>query len=429
MIIKTVPSSLSGKTCPPPRPPFGRKRPGLVLALSCLLAAAGLASAGAQPTARPDHFESIDALIEIAAADLLANDDATAQASIKIAAEPRRGSLRSTADGFAYQPDEPFFGVDVFSYELLDGGELSGHAAVTIRFVLESQPLAGRWPTPTCNDVACPASCDDGRSFELGWYHRDIQVFQLCDWQGESGIGDCVDYQVPFAVASGGTPLIIDWDDDGWDEPALQDWSNDRVLLFEDSGAPCPGEEKGRCLALAKVHDLAPSLGASNRHAWPAAQRWMSPGSTGGSRDVLSAYDSLDGQLHQAFDGSAFSEAAAFDHGLGSVAVIGDWLGGGVESIGIWNHGHRSFSWWADHLGSGVVDFEPGLSEDFLRRAWPFAAPRDGCGSADLGLYNPCRGEIYLRDVGEPDPERGSTYVNIPTDPEGYPKPWPQCLR
>ena len=423
----------SGRSCPDRGRLHSGRHSGRLRIAQTLVLVAGLAvfaasSSWAQPIALDDHFEAFDARLSISETQLLANDLATPNAWVRIVEAPRRGHLTPTVYGFEYQQTGLFLGLDAFSYEVVDSGEVSAPVQVTLRFVLESQPLAGRWPTPTCNETACPVSCAAGETFELGWYHRDIQTFELCDWHGGLEFGnDCVDYQVPIAVAKGGFPLVFDWDNDGWDEPALHDWQNGRVLFFEDSGAPCPGEEKGRCLQLAETLDLGASLGTAGRHAWPLAQQWSAAGVLIGQADTLAAYDSVQELLHQGFDAGTFAATDPFEHGFGSVPMIGDWLGNGIETIAVWDDGKEKLLKMVDPRSLSTVAFTPGYPSELIDQAWPFAAPQDGCGASVLALYDPCQNELYLRDLLEPNLERGSTQVNIPVDPGGYPKSWPSC--
>lgn len=390
--------------------------PSCCLVLGLLLLAAPLE---AQFPA-DDHAEILEETSHLVETEwLLGNDLYSGTAAVEIVRGPKRGSLSPTEGGFLYQRLDPSFGVDSFVYRLLaDGTGADATATVTLRSSPQRFPLAGRWPTESCHDETCLVTCEPGDQAELGWYDRTTRTFNLCDWDGGANIKLCARLRVPRSVDPGSLPLVIDWDGDGWDEPALQNPQTGTILFLEDSGAPCPGEcpYLGNCLTAVGDHStLAGSASATRK--LPLSGRW----SLQDNEDRLGVYDPVAGVFQRSFNGFTYETELPFSVEGGGVAVAGDWFGTRLDTPALWSRDGRFLDYMVDETGNGMVRFRPGLEDSFLDGSWPFAAARTVCEEPqDLAFYNPTEREIVLVPLSQEE-GRGSTRVNVPTDPNGWP--------
>ena len=412
-------------TVPHVRRATGLRRRTLI---ACWLISGLAAAASAQLVADDDHRDvpaPHDVLVT--AAWLLANDLAAAQVTIEIVEPPSFGSLVPVAGGFLYSLDGPFFGVETFTYRLRSGGDSSAPARVTLRFFLNRQPLAGRWPTASCAEPSCPG-CDMGVGAEVGFYDRDTRTFAFCDWQGGETLDDCRYFRVPFFVEAGGMPFVIDWDGDGWDEPALHDPGAGRLLLFDEAGWMCSTPREPLCLSLALSYDLEPSLGAAARHVFPLG---LGTPFNGFSQDAVgvAVYDAVAGVLHHSWNGSRFSSIMPFTHGIDAVPTVGGWPGTSSGNLGLWSNRLGSLRYATSLRGLGLAELEPDLQ--VRQPKWPLAVATDRCSPATLGLYDPCDFGLDMLSLEPPNLARARVYVNVPTDPAGYPDapsdPQPIC--
>ncbi|MEM9558057.1 MAG: hypothetical protein AAGC60_27620 [Acidobacteriota bacterium] len=414
-------------------PPRATRRALQTLAvLLGLLALCGPAIA-LDPLPVDDHRELVEkSHVHLDRTFFLANDSASGNEKIVVVDPPQFGHLTKILDnGFVYTTDAPFLGVDSFTYRLVSGSTTSPTARVTLRFVARFHPLAGRWPTRTCNAQGCPDSCTDGEGSEIGFYDRREFTFSLCDWLGGPHLTACKLLQVPADLrpTEGGMPLMLDWDGDGWDEPALHDPSTGTVHIFSRTPVLCPVGEKKVCLEPVAHLDLATVLGAAAHHVTPFADNASETTTSSGAS--LAAYDSIAGLVYLGLGADGLTansiSGTPFDHGAGALAVRGAWSEPGRETLGLWSPTRRSFAYQADDTGTGVIEVELAVSDEYVAMVWPLAVPTNRCASTRLGLWSPCHGKLLFYTLEDPPGGRASVYVNVPTDPAGYPAPWPSC--
>ncbi|MEO1083087.1 MAG: hypothetical protein AAFY88_02485, partial [Acidobacteriota bacterium] len=257
--------------------------------------------------------------------------------SVTVDQWPLNATLTAGADAFDFTPDADFYGPTSWTYRITGtGGTASADVVVVVLSSIEA--VSGRWAVrrPHSGD---PCSLGDGS--ELGLYSREDRFFRLCDFTG-SGVRQCQDWPVPSSVTVGpyALPLIGDWDQDGWDEPALFDPDTGLIRRF-DYGVSCINSDP--CL--------------DDEGAWDPglAETEMPIAVPGVEGQQILGYD-----WHQRQITSGALAGMTLPVTNRTWPEVGDWSGlGDGHLLGEWDGVAEIFSYLIDSSGQGSSSLHP----------------------------------------------------------------------
>ncbi|MBI5556560.1 MAG: protease inhibitor I42 family protein [Deltaproteobacteria bacterium] len=181
----------------------------------------------------------------------------------------------------------------------------------------------------------------------------------------DDGIADAV---VPFARSTD-LPVTGDWDGDGYDDIGVFR-SADRKFFLDDD--------------LDSVADATVTIGRSSD--LPVVGDWDSDG-----YDDIGVFRPSARRYYLDFNEDGIHNRAVTIGRLGDYSLVGDWDGDGVDSVGIFRPSAARF--YLDDDDDGVHDHAQyfGLSTDV-----PVIGDWDGDGDDDIGVYRPSTNTFYL---------------------------------
>ena len=341
---------------------------------------------------------------------LVGNDDGAPSGviTIQLLGGPPELTVSTTQDQLILHAERLTAGEYPFHYELQSASGDSGVVRSVISLVPKVQPMAGNWSFLFAQGAGGEEStgeCSLGDGAELGFYQGPTGTFTLCDFYGVGPLKDCVHWQTPEA-AQGLHPdgdfrlaMAADWDGDGVDEPALYDPESGELQTYEYTNFCSQGSclVAGQQISLKDTQDVLPLVG-----------HWRS-----GALEFAS-YDLLAGELTGPDDQVIDFQPA----GLEARPVAGAWVGGALDTLGIWDHLAHQLHFLTDSNGSGGTISGVGVVRS--REVFVFTGRWSDCGGEGdfLGLYEPAQDRVALLPAPADDYLRG-LHVKVVVDPGG----------
>ena len=330
-------------------------------------------------------------------ADLMNNDLMLEAASFTVLLPPGKGTFTEVGETMTYQPQPDFYGRQQLVYEL-DSGQDVSTATVTFHVQPPYVPLAGRWQTASCDLADCPPSQVPGHGAEIGWFESRNGIAVLCDWAGSSQLLDCREISFAGTVA-GWTPMLFDYDGDGFDEIALRDPGSGELRVYSSASSGLGGEG-GRLPMATLIHGLETS--------WPLSGAW-------GVGDYLGVYEAGNGLDRFVLDAGADTLLVPLAPPSAAYwPLAGDWQNEGLDRVGLIDLQSFELRHLDPQVGGQPLSFQAGELElsgvPFSGRLW----------SADsrsfLGFFNAETATFRLLGFWDEDPE-GPLPLDMVVDP------------